>query len=226
MIQYRLGPFGFLTTGDSASPGNFGMLDQVEALKWVKENIENFGGNPNKVTIFGESAGATSVSLHLMSPLSQGLFHRAIAESGVDLCSWAIQPTSFGVNYAKELSQKLNCPVGNHEAMVNCIREKGAADIQNASKSTNSYRSVDYLQWAPVVDKNFLHDTPQKLRGKGDFKRVPLMIGFTRNESADSLETMAETFFGLTESVDNGVSPVYFKTFIAKLSQALNSRLI
>ena len=107
VIQYRLGPFGFLTTGDSASPGNFGMLDQVEALKWVKENIENFGGNPNKVTIFGESAGATSVSLHLMSPLSQGLFHRAIAESGVDLCSWAIQPTSFGVNYAKELSQKL-----------------------------------------------------------------------------------------------------------------------
>ena len=226
VIQYRLGPFGFLTTGDSASPGNFGMLDQVEALKWVKENIENFGGNPNKVTIFGESAGATSVSLHLMSPLSQGLFHRAIAESGVDLCSWAIQPTSFGVNYAKELSQKLNCPVGNHDAMVNCIREKGAADIQNASKSTNSYRSVDYLQWAPVVDKNFLHDTPQNLRGKGDFERVPLMIGFTSNESADSLESMAEKFFGLTESVDNGVSPVYFKTFIAKLSQALNSRLI
>ena len=226
VIQYRLGPFGFLTTGDSASPGNFGMLDQVEALKWVKENIENFGGNPNKVTIFGESAGATSVSLHLMLPLSQGLFHRVIAESGVDLCSWAIQPTSFGVNYAKDLSQKLNCPVGNHDAMVNCIREKGAADIQNASKSTNSYGPVDYLQWAPVVDKNFLHDTPQKLRGKGDFKRVPLMIGFTRNESADSLETMAEKFFGLTESVDNGVSPVYFKTFIAKLSQALNSRLI
>ena len=110
--------------------------------------------------------------------------------------------------------------------MVNCIREKGTADIQNASKSTNSYGPVDYLQWAPVVDKNFLHDTPQKLRGKGDFKRVPLMIGFTSNESADSLESMAEKFFGLTESVDNGVSPVYFKTFIAKLSQALNSRLI
>ena len=82
VIQYRLGPFGFLTTGDSAAPENLGMLDQVEALKWVKENIENFDGNPGKVTIFGESAGGTSVSLHLLSPLSQDLFHQVIAEVG------------------------------------------------------------------------------------------------------------------------------------------------
>ena len=94
VIQYRLGPFGFLTTGDSAAPGNFGMLDQVEALKWINKNIVNFGGNPGKVTIFGESAGGTSVSLHLLSPLSKDLFHQAIAESGVDLSPFAIQPTS------------------------------------------------------------------------------------------------------------------------------------
>ena len=86
---------GFLTTGDTAAPGNFGMLDQVEALKWVQDNIENFGGNPNKVTIFGVSAGGSSVSLHLLSPLSKGLFHQAITESGVDLSPFAIQPTSF-----------------------------------------------------------------------------------------------------------------------------------
>ncbi|XP_078377736.1 cocaine esterase-like [Oculina patagonica] len=108
VIQYRLGPFGFLTTGDLAAPGNYGMLDQVEALKWVKENIEHFGGDPNKVTIFGVSAGGTSVALHLLSPLSQGLFHQAIAESGVDLSSFAIQPVSYGLRFAEELAQKLD----------------------------------------------------------------------------------------------------------------------
>ena len=97
VIQYRLGTFGFLTTGDSAAPGNYGMLDQVAALKWVKDNIKNFGGDPGKVTIFGLSAGGSSVSLHLLSPLSEGLFHQVIAESGVDLSPFAIQPTSLGL---------------------------------------------------------------------------------------------------------------------------------
>ena len=114
VVRYRLGPFGFLTTGDSAAPGNFGMLDQVEALKWVKANIENLGGNPGKVTIFGESAGASSVSLHLLSPLYKDLFQKAIVESGVDLSSWATQPVSFGLGFAKELAEKLTCPTANH----------------------------------------------------------------------------------------------------------------
>ena len=168
VIQYRLGPFGFLTTGDSISPGNFGMLDQVEALKWVKDNIKNFGGNPSKVTIFGASAGGTSVSLHLMSPLSRNLFHQAIAESGVDLSPFAIQPTSIGLHSAKELAQNLGCPKGDHSAMVACIRDRNATDIQKASESL-SLLFIDYLRWAPVVDKNFLHDTPRNLRKKGKF---------------------------------------------------------
>ena len=89
-IQYRLGPFGFVTTGDSVAPGNYGMLDQIEALRWVQENIKAFGGDPSKVTIFGESAGGSSVGLLLVSPRSKGLFHRAISISGVDLSPFAI----------------------------------------------------------------------------------------------------------------------------------------
>ena len=118
IIQYRLGPFGFLTTGDSAAPGNYGMLDQVEALKWVNENIKHFGGNPSMVTIFGQSAGGSSVGLHLLSPLSRDLFHQAIAESGVDLSSFAIQPKSYGLRFTRELSKRLNCGMSNHHAMA------------------------------------------------------------------------------------------------------------
>uniref|UniRef100_A0A3P8SGU0 Carboxylic ester hydrolase n=1 Tax=Amphiprion percula TaxID=161767 RepID=A0A3P8SGU0_AMPPE len=82
LIQYRLGLLGFLSTGDDHVSGNFGMLDQIEALRWVQEHIHNFGGDPDSVTIFGESAGGVIVSVLLLSPLSDGLFHRAIAESG------------------------------------------------------------------------------------------------------------------------------------------------
>ena len=224
VIQYRLGPFGFLTTGDSAAPGNFGMLDQVEALKWVKDNIANFGGNPSKVTMFGVSAGGTSVSLHLMSPLSKDLFHRAIAESGVDLSPFAIQPVSFGLRYAKDLAQKLDCSTGDHNEMIACIRAKKATDIQQASESIIlSYHFYDYLLWAPVVDKNFLPDTPQNLRKDGNFKKVPFMISFTSHEMAKHLGHMVNVSFGFMKSVENGVSRSLFKSFVTKLAHARNS---
>ncbi|KAM9292229.1 fatty acyl-CoA hydrolase precursor, medium chain-like [Gastrophryne carolinensis] len=81
-IQYRLGLMGFLSTGDRQISGNYGFLDQVAALRWVQENIEDFGGDRELVTIFGESAGGVSVSALVLSSLTRGLFHRAIAESG------------------------------------------------------------------------------------------------------------------------------------------------
>nr|XP_034796273.2 cocaine esterase-like isoform X2 [Pan paniscus] len=84
-IQYRLGVLGFFSTGDKHATGNWGYLDQVAALRWVRQNIAHFGGNPDRVTIFGESAGGTSVSSLVLSPISQGLFHGAIMESGVAL---------------------------------------------------------------------------------------------------------------------------------------------
>uniref|UniRef100_A0ABK0L0N6 Carboxylic ester hydrolase n=1 Tax=Rattus norvegicus TaxID=10116 RepID=A0ABK0L0N6_RAT len=84
-IQYRLGVLGFFSTGDQNARGNWGYLDQVAALRWVQQNIAYFGGNHGKVTIFGGSAGGTSVSSHVVSPMSKGLFHGAIMQSGVAL---------------------------------------------------------------------------------------------------------------------------------------------
>ncbi|XP_052583840.1 pyrethroid hydrolase Ces2e-like isoform X2 [Peromyscus californicus insignis] len=93
-IQYRLGVLGFFSTGDQHARGNWGYLDQVAALRWVQQNIAHFGGNPGQVTIFGESAGGTSVSSHVVSPMSQGLFHRAIMESGVAVLPGLISSSS------------------------------------------------------------------------------------------------------------------------------------
>ncbi|KAH9417788.1 Carboxylesterase 5A [Dermatophagoides pteronyssinus] len=81
-INYRVGPFGFLYGGNDNTPGNLGFHDQLLGLKWIQENIENFGGDPKSVTLFGESAGSISVSALIQSPLAEGLFHRAIMESG------------------------------------------------------------------------------------------------------------------------------------------------
>ena len=212
ITQYRLGPFGFLTTGDSASPGNFGMLDQVAALQWVKENVENFGGDPGKVTIFGLSAGGTSVSLHLLSPMSEGLFQQAIAESGVDLSPFAIQPTSFGLRFANELAGYLDCPTSDHSEMMACIRQKEAKEIQDASDSI-TYIFTGYLRWAPVVDKYFLLDTPRNLRNKGKFEKAKFMITFNSEEGGTTFRNLV-----------NGSSQSFFKGYITQFAHSQTKR--
>ncbi|XP_051686075.2 cocaine esterase-like [Oryctolagus cuniculus] len=103
-IQYRLGVLGFFSTGDQHAAGNWGYLDQVAALRWVQQNIAHFGGNPGRVTIFGESAGAISVSAHVLSPMSQGLFHGAIMESGVVLLPSLITSSSEVVSTVSVLT--------------------------------------------------------------------------------------------------------------------------
>jgi len=120
-INYRLGILGFFNIPDTDYKGNYGMLDQVLALKWVQSNIARFGGDPNRVTIFGQSAGGMSVSLHLVSPLSKGLFHRAIMQSGA-----SSSPLYCGkVTNKKQLevfAKRINCSLGPD--LVDCVRDR------------------------------------------------------------------------------------------------------
>lgn len=123
---------GFLFTGDSAIPGNLGMLDQVFALEWVRDNIAFFGGDPNDVTIFGESAGGGSVGFHVVSPLSSGLFQRAILQSGSEFGPWAID-NSFTdmLDYTIQVAAALGCPTEDSSALVECLRLVDADDLYN-----------------------------------------------------------------------------------------------
>ncbi|GAB5582279.1 liver carboxylesterase 1 isoform X1 [Prionailurus iriomotensis] len=131
-IQYRLGIWGYFSTGDEHSRGNWGQLDQVAALRWVQENIANFGGNPGSVTIFGGSAGGVSVSVLVLSPLAKNLFHRAISESGVALSTALVKKDM------KDAAQKIaffaGCKTTTSAVTVHCLRQKTEEELLEISR--------------------------------------------------------------------------------------------
>ncbi|XP_072492061.1 pyrethroid hydrolase Ces2e-like [Notamacropus eugenii] len=171
-IQYRLGVLGFFSTGDEHAPGNWGYLDQVAALRWVQKNIAHFGGDPGRVTIFGESAGGISVSSHVLSPMSKGLFHRAIMESGVAILPGLISSSSEAVvNVIANLSA---CDRHNSASMVQCLRSKSEDEILAITKHLNAIPGV--------VDGQFFPKHPEKLLAAGEFHHVPSIIGVNNDE--------------------------------------------
>ncbi|KFO19967.1 acylcarnitine hydrolase [Fukomys damarensis] len=172
IIQYRLGVLGFFSTGDQHATGNWGYLDQVAALQWVQQNIAHFGGNPDRVTIFGESAGGVSVSSHVLSPMSRGLFHGAIMESGVALLPDLISSSSEAV-YTM-VANMSGCRQIDSEAMVRCLRDKSEEEIVAITKSFKIIPAV--------VDGAFLPRHPQELLASADFHPVPSIIGVNNDE--------------------------------------------
>uniref|UniRef100_A0A7M4EJB0 Carboxylic ester hydrolase n=1 Tax=Crocodylus porosus TaxID=8502 RepID=A0A7M4EJB0_CROPO len=163
-FSYRVGPLGFLSTGDASAPGNYGLRDQHMAITWVKKNIKSFGGDPDNITIFGESAGAVSVSLQTLSPYSKGLFKRAISQSGVGLCTWAIQENPLF--WATKIAEKIGCPTDNTTTLANCLRvadPKAVTLAYHLELVGLAYPLVFYLAFTPVIDGDFIPDNPENL---------------------------------------------------------------
>ncbi|XP_030645781.1 liver carboxylesterase 2-like [Chanos chanos] len=177
LIQYRLGMLGFLSTGDEHAPGNYGVLDQVAALRWVQEHIHNFGGDPNSVTIFGESAGGVSVSLQLLSPLSAGLFHRAIAQSGVALMDGVLNPNPYPM--AQHVANTTGCDISSTKKVVECIKQWSTEDVVAfVSEPSNAM-----LTFGITVDGKFLPKPVKELMKNQEFQKMPLMTGVTNDEA-------------------------------------------
>nr|XP_048284628.1 carboxylesterase 5A isoform X1 [Myodes glareolus] len=194
-IQYRLGIFGFFTTLDQHAPGNWAFQDQLAALLWVKENIKFFGGNPDSVTLFGGSAGAISISSLILSPLSTGLFHRAIMESGV-----AIIPNLKGLDDKRKsdlqvVADVCGCNVSDSQALLKCLREKSSLELLSLGKKAKSFTRV--------VDGSFFPDEPLELLSQKAFKAVPSIIGVNNQECGYilPLKDTPEILLGSNKSV-------------------------
>jgi para-nitrobenzyl esterase len=207
-MNYRLGVFGFLVHPELAkesghnSAGNYGLLDQLEALKWVHENIAAFGGDPGNVTIFGESAGSFSVSAQMASPLAKGLFQKAIGESGAAFHSSGLSFDPLSVRQERDvkvLKEKLG---------VSTLTELRAVPAQKLLETFAPPRSEGF-DFEPCIDDGyFLPEPVPAIFAAGKQNDVPLLAGWNRDEgsfqiafnpqkpTADSFKANAEKEFG------------------------------
>lgn len=198
-IAYRVGQIGFLAHPELSAEnpekvsGNYGILDQIAGLKWVKENIAAFGGDPDKVTIFGESAGGIAVSMLCASPLAKGLFQGAISQSG----------GSFGP------PRPVTFPGENMKTLANAEKEGLTYAEKVGAASVEELRNIPAEQlplgmgmggaW-PIIDGHVIPDDQFKLYQQGRFNDVPILIGYNSDEGASfSREKTPEEFIANVE---------------------------
>ena len=186
-INYRLGIFGFmahqaLTNEDAEHPtsGNYGIEDQTAALRWVQANIRAFGGDPDNVTIFGQSAGGISVCAQLASPLASGLFHQAVIQSGP-----CVGPMSSRAAVSK-LGAKADASLGCDTATdtLGCMRKKSAEEVANTLPPDPSLGfGKGFTFWWPVHDDKVLPLQFMDAFESGQFNKVPVINGSTLDEA-------------------------------------------
>jgi para-nitrobenzyl esterase len=187
-INYRLGVFGYLdlsaVAGEAyAEGGNAGLLDQVAALSWIRDNIESFGGDPGRVCVVGESAGAMSIGTLLGTPLAEGLFQRAILQSGTPVGQPRVQAEEIAAALLEDLRLQPNGPG------VSALIDLDAGTILDAAARITT-RAMQAAQtgkrssfpWSPVVDGVVLPDHPLETITSGASSRVPVLIGTTADE--------------------------------------------
>ncbi|CAL4120690.1 unnamed protein product, partial [Meganyctiphanes norvegica] len=155
-VGYRLGALGFLSTGESTIPGNYGLLDQVAALQWVQRHIQEFGGEPSRVTLGGFASGASATHLHTLSPLSRGLFQSAIMMSGAGNCVWSVAHDPYEA--AMDLAYDLECSTWSYAAMRECLMGKSYRQLIQAQAKEHKFVLWPML-YRPIVDK-YLRDNP------------------------------------------------------------------
>ena len=183
-VEYRTGALGFMAHPELSKEdpdghsGNYGLLDQICALQWVQRNIAHFGGDPSKVTIFGESAGAISCSMLCASPLAKGLFHGCISQSGGSFAPWSDNPRSLGLDASQKGAEKQGLAFQQHLKKKNLkqLRQMGAMSLCDGN--------VGFGGFWPCVDGYVICDDQYRLYERGEYNDVPVIVMTNSDEGA------------------------------------------
>lgn len=183
-VEYRAGALGFMAHPELSkeSPdghsGNYGLLDQIYALQWVQRNIQNFGGDPSKVTIFGESAGAISCSMLCASPLAKGLFRAAISHSGGSFAPWKDQPRTLGMDASQKGAEQQGVAFQKH------LKKKNIKQMRKMSAMELCDGDVGFAGFWPCVDGYVICDDQYRLYERGEYNDVPVIVMTNSDEGA------------------------------------------
>lgn len=210
-LNYRVNLFGFFShpaiNNEDHEHGNYGIMDQQAALEWVKHNIKKFGGDANNITIFGESAGAISVSAHLASPGSKGLFHKAIIQSGGSPITF---PHRSVVSF-EEVGVALINEAGCSDQTSSGLRALSSKQLMAANSVPKGEFGTTKFHFGLMEDGEVIpHNMKQRFL-QGDFNQVPLLIGVTKDEFA-WFQGMIELATGVTIPAEN--YPASLKMFL------------
>ena len=204
-IEYRTGVLGFMAhpelTKESKNghSGNYGLLDQIFALQWVQRNIANFGGDPSKVTIFGESAGAISCSMLCASPLAKGLFRACISHSGGSFAPWSDKPRSFGKDASQKGAESQGVAFQKH------LKKKSLKDLRKMDAMSLCDGNVGFFGFWPCVDGYVIMDDQYRLYERGEYNDVPVIVMTNSDEGvlftpgnikAEDYQKQARNIFG------------------------------
>ncbi len=196
-LQYRLGALGFLVhsglDGESeyGSSGNYGLLDQIKALTWVQDNIRNFGGDPSRVLLFGESGGGQDTCMLLTSPLAAGLFSRALIQSGGCVAKMAVERATEGVAFA----EAAGC--GSAPDPTLCLRDQTTTTLVTAIDTTPISNGLVAQAFGAAVDGHVLPRPPLQTLALGEQNPVPVVIGSNADEMLPMSPPMSTTLYNL-----------------------------
>ncbi|XP_003792914.1 thyroglobulin [Otolemur garnettii] len=181
--SYRVGVFGFLSSGSGEASGNWGLLDQVAALTWVRTHIGAFGGDPRRVCLAADRGGADVASIHLLKTRATDsrLFRRAVLMGGSVLSPAAVISLERAQQQAAALAEEVSCPTSSSQEVVSCLRQK-PANILNDAQTKLLAVSGPFHYWGPVVDGLYVHEAPARALQRSPQMKVDLLIGSSQDD--------------------------------------------